>query len=429
MLQRRFLRFVCTDLFFGRARRNIIVVFLTLGLFNFTGLRVDFVLIFIPVGIEFDFVTERAVVFLQLAFRKLDVAHLQAGMLQRRLARSGFSDIKRCTLPAYHTVRIAVRKLPLFLILALGLPNRAGQRLDVILVLISVRIELDLVNHHAVFTVKPALIERDFFSVEAGVLKRGFFCFFLTDIFLVARRTDKFHLIEMKPAGFADQIQLVDRKGNQFLKRIAGIMLGNLKDQLCLAESDAVLVGELFQFFVFADRLAEHRPAEGIRLQQTADFLCQLFAQSGALIRVAVVDTDQNGVCGFADIAAAQHRSHQRVDRHFQIAALEIHVADNGFSVLVEGDQPKYAFVLVDFNFYTGVYIQRHRGSDAVIRAVRAHAHGSAQQQHNGRRCAHQPLGPAIRSFSLCHGNHLSSLFFTVGKHGRKHIGSGLVKS
>ena len=177
------------------------------------------------------------------------------------------------------------------------------------------------------------------------------------------------------------------------VQAIAGNQLLN---QLGFALGDSIAVRQLPDLRVVGDGLAQDRAAEGIRLEQAVYLRRQLLLEQRPAGWIAAVHADQDGVGRLVEVSAAKHGAYQGVDRHFKVTSLKIHVSHNFFGVLVAGEDGENLFLLVDGDFYAGVYIQGNGGGYVMVDLVKHPQARSACKESERRRDARGPSGPAF---------------------------------
>ncbi len=200
------------------------------------------------------------------------------------------------------------------------------------------------------------------------------------------------------------------------------ILPDDLADELRLALRYAVGLRDHLQLVIRGNRLAENGAAEGVGLKQAVDLIGQLLLQSGGPVGVVSVDGDQDRVCGLAQIAVAQHGADQGIHRYLQVTALEIHVPDHNFAVLVQGFDRKHLLLLIGLNFNAGVDIQRDHRIDAVVGLINMGPEQAARKQYRRRSRTGRPPCEFVLSLCLLHNNYLTFLFIAFGKDTVKHI-------
>ena len=407
---------------------------------------VDLIAVLITAGFELHFVDRQTVIGVQLAPEGGDVVCRQARVVQGQLSGLGFGDggAGSRTLGRRRSGALIVllrfhggagdgaRRQFLVVVVGLFFKLHDGSRsgVDLTVVFIAPGLKLHIIDHDAVFRVQFRFIPCQSRGGDTGLAQGKLLGLCLTDISLVAGGANGFHLGCCLSRGH-QQIQFVDGQGGQFFKGVEGIFLKDLLNELGFARCDAVLLRQLTQTAVILDGLAQHRAAESVGLKKFADFLGKPRLQLRTPDRIIVIHADENGIGQFAEIAVLEHGPNEGVYRHVQIAAGEVHVPHDGFSVLVQGEDLQHPLLPVDLDLHTGIDIQGYRGVHGVIDTVGLKPENTPRDQAEAGGHADQFPCPGIfLLFVLFHDCHVSFLFRTVGEDSvpclRHRVGTGL---
>ena len=193
--------------------------------------------------------------------------------------------------------------------------------------------------------------------------------------------------------GLGDEGDLIHGKGGQGFKGQGAVLGDDLLDQGCLAHGDAVLLGQGVQVRAFRHRLAEDGPVQGAALEDAVDGVRQVLLELGGPGGVLVLHRHQDGVLQVAEIAVLEHGADEGVHRHVQVRARQVHVAQDGLRVLVEGSDGEHPLLGADLHGQTGVHIQHHHGVHGVGPPPAGNAECTAadDQGQGGGRCQGRP--------------------------------------
>ena len=269
--------------------------------------------------------------------------------------------------------------------LRLELQHLAGARIDLIIVLPAICIELHIIDHDAVIAVQ--LNFRVVRTLDARVLVGQLLRLLLADIGLVAGGAGGGDILQVRLLRLGQQVQLVDRQLGQIVKLQQGILVDQPLDERRSACGNLVGARHFFQLLVAPQRLTEDRALDGVGVEQLADFLHQLLLQRLALLPVAVFHRDQNGIRQIADVAVLQHGADQRVDRHIQVGVSQIHPIQNSLRILVERLRLQHLLPAVYLELDAGVDIDGHYRIHPMVGGVAPGApEGARHNQQGGSR-------------------------------------------
>ena len=206
------------------------------------------------------------------------------------------------------------------------------------------------------------------------------------------------------------QVQIVHGPAGQALKGEGGVLVHQLLDQLGLAQRDAVFVGLGLQVLILAHHLAQDGPVDGAgghhRVHRLGELAFQLRGAGG----VVVLHGDEDGIGQLIHVAVFQQRAHQRVHRHIQGGAGQVHAVQHSGGILVEGGGPQHPLAAVEHQLDAGVHVQRDdgRGGLGLIVVNRASANGQYQAGGSGQSGQAQGLAVFLFRILIRHGDHVS---------------------
>ena len=315
---------------------------------------INFDFVFIAVCIEFNFVQRNAVFGFKFSFQVRYLIACKTCALKSECDRLFTCDVfaagRGGCMMVIIVFKVILQNLTVF-----------GIDMVVIFDITAVRAvaaaELNIVNHSAVLIVHFALIPCDFAFGNARMFECNALCRFFADICAACGSAAAVNSAKVKFAGVHKQVQVVDGKGNKGFKGIQRACARDLLNQFRFAEGDSVFRRKLLKLCIVAHGLAQNRTA-AVLIQNRLDFSRNSLLKGFALCRIAAVNADKDGVCDFAQIAAAQHRADKCVHGNIQIAAFKVHVADNFFCVIVHRFNVKHLFFCIDCDLNAGVHVQ-----------------------------------------------------------------------
>ena len=417
----------------------VVIVMLALVLDNDAVGGVDLIAVLVTVGMEVHVIDGTSVILVELALPAVGVGGVHSGVSESGGlglvggdiggSRGGRSGIGRGSgIGSGGTVVVIVMVFAVMR-LAVTVEDLPGQGIYQTLKFGTTHVaELNLVYHTAVLEVQfpfPMGFHGNGGQLAQEMLPCCLHCGFCADVGLVAGLAGGGYVVQLQGAGLADEVQFIDRERSKIFEGIAGVLRHDLLDELGFAGGDAVLVCQSLQLAVGRDGLAEDRTLEAAGLKQGVDLTGQTGLQSLAALRVGIVHADQNGICQFVDIAVAEHGADEGVDGHVKVAALEIHIADDDFGILVEGDNVQHLFVFVYFDFNAGVDVQRDGGGHGVagLPGSGTGAQRDDQGQYGGDGA--EATGKILLVLRLCHRNYRSFLCFALRADGIQNVRGG----
>ena len=223
------------------------------------------------------------------------------------------------------------------LALAGVLHDLAGLGVDVVLILDAAGVELDLVDHDAVLAVEVGLDKGHVAGADARVGVGGGLGVVDADVGLGAGSAGLADAGVAQAAGAGDEADVVDGEGSEGLDREGRVGGDDLEYELGLALGDAVLLGKRGGLAGGGDGLGEHRGLKAALAHGAVYHVADLLLQALGLGRVAVGDGDEDGVADVVQVAVHEHGADEGVDGDVEVGAGEVHVADDGPGVVVEG--------------------------------------------------------------------------------------------
>ena len=153
------------------------VVSFLFGFENFTGLGVDFVVVFVFTGFKADLVDISAVILIEFNGDVACVRCFDACVAERRGCRLVFADV---AVGAYRTVVIVIIVIDTFFV---GVEDFAGFCVDFVVILIAVCGEVNFIVYTAVIAVKLGFFEACVCCFDACMTESCGFRFVFADIF------------------------------------------------------------------------------------------------------------------------------------------------------------------------------------------------------------------------------------------------------
>ena len=247
------------------------------------------------------------------------------------------------------------------------LDDLAGLGVDVVFVLHIACVELDLVDHDAVLAVEVGL---DVDHIACADARMGVGCGLgLVDAY-IALGAGGAGLADggiTYAAGACDEADVVHREGSQGFGGEGRVGGTDLEDEFRLALGDAVLLREGCALAGGGDGLGQYRGLKAAVAHGAADEVADLLLQALGLCAVAVFDGDEDGVADVVKVAVHEHGADEGVYGDVEARARKIHIADDGFGVVVEGLHLEDLIALVHDDVEAGVNIQGDDRGDAVL--------------------------------------------------------------
>ena len=352
------------------------------------GGRVDLIIVFQLAADEVDVVHEAAVLAVAV--------HADAAGLRLRHARMGKRRRERRVAADVRAVRRAGGQRAA--VLARGFDDLAADGVHVVLIGEAAGKELHLVDHapglHVHLHGDQLRVRLRHARVGIGGGRRRV----RADVAAFAGRPGQRDAAGRLRLG-EQQPERVDRQPGQILGAQHRVLREQLLDERRLAARDVVRGGQRVELVVRAERLRQHRALHAKAREQLVDLAREALLQRSRALLVAPLHGDEDGVGQLADIAVLQQRTDQRVHRHVERHAGEVHPVDHAPRVVVFRLDLQHALAAVDGEQDARVHVQRD-DRRRLMRRARAddaqRAHGEDGAGGHGRHGRHPAAaGPA----------------------------------